>query len=215
MQLLEKFLYEELKIRETSSFMKLFEEYQTLLLDWNKKINLVSRKTDSIENHILNSIFFLKKYSFEEENKLIDIGTGGGFPGIPLKILFPALNITFLDSVAKKTMVVKEISEKLELKADILTGRSEEISQKPNFKGKYEVVISKAVSTLDNLYKWANAFLSPQGKMLCIKGGDMTGEIDDLKKQFPKANTEVIEYSFPDEYNIEDKKLVIINKQCL
>src|SRR5690606_3538736 len=137
MHLLEKFLSEELKIKETDLFLKLFSEYQTLLLEWNYKINLISRKSDSIENHILNSIFFLTKYPLTGKESIVDVGTGGGFPGIPLKILYPELSLTLLDSITKKTMVLEDITQKLGLDAVILSGRAEEISLKPNFNGNF------------------------------------------------------------------------------
>lgn len=212
MELLGKFLDQELKIIDTAPLLKLFTQYQQLLLEWNTKINLVSRKTDSIENHILNSIFFLKKYPLTGNEKIIDIGTGGGFPGIPLKILFPELSVTFLDSIAKKMMVVEDITTKMGLNVKILTGRAEEISQNPNFKGKYEVVISKAVAPLESLYEWTSDFMTSSGKMICIKGGDITEEQKSLDRAYPGVKTETIEYSFPSEYNIEDKKIVIITK---
>jgi len=212
MHLLEKFLSEELKIKETDLFLKLFSEYQTLLLEWNYKINLISRKSDSIENHILNSIFFLTKYPLTGKESIVDVGTGGGFPGIPLKILYPELSLILLDSITKKTMVLEDITQKLGLDAVILSGRAEEISLKPNFNGNFEVVISKAVSTLENLYQWTNKFLSDKGKMICIKGGDITKELGSFNVTFPGIHTETIDYSFPSEYNIEDKKIVVINK---
>lgn len=212
MHLLGKFLSEELNILETTRSLKLFSEYQTLLLEWNSKINLVSRKSDSIEDHILNSIFFLAKYPISGTERIIDVGTGGGFPGIPLKILYPELSLTLLDSITKKTMVLEDITQKMGLNTDILTGRAEEISKKPNFNGNFDVVISKAVSTLENLFRWANGFLSDTGKMICIKGGDISEELSSFNKTFPGIRTEIIDYSFPSEYNIEDKKIVVINK---
>ena len=89
MKSLSVFLEKELYITNTNVLISQFEKYEELLLNWNKKLNLVSRKTTSIEEHILNSIFFLTKYKFNGNENIIDIGTGGGFPGIPLKIIYP------------------------------------------------------------------------------------------------------------------------------
>ena len=212
MELLEKFLKKELHIDNNIHMLDLFKNYNDLLLEWNKKINLISRKTDSIENHLLNSIFFLSKYPFDGNEQIIDIGTGGGFPGIPLKIIYPNLNVTLLDSIQKKTTVLQDISNSLNLDIDIVTGRAEEVSKKTEFSQKYDIVISKAVSNLGNLFNWGEAFMNADGRMLCIKGGEITGELKELKSTYSFVKTETIDYSFPSEYNIEDKKVVIISK---
>lgn len=211
MKLAEQFLIQELGILQPLEILNKFNRYEKLLLEWNEKINLVSRKTGSIENHIINSIFFLKKYPLKGSEKIIDIGTGGGFPGIPLKILYPELEITLLDSIRKKITVVSDIAEKMNLGIEVLTGRAEELSKKQNYKAKFDVVISKAVSTLDNLYTWGHDFLNDSGRMVCLKGGDLKTELSELLHK-NTVKTEIIEYSFPSEYNIEDKKIVIITQ---
>lgn len=211
MQLLEQFLIQELDISRTDEKIEFFKKYETLLLEWNEKINLVSRKTGSIENHILNSIFFLKEYPLKGNEKIIDVGTGGGFPGIPLKILYPEISITLLDSIQKKTMVLTDITSKMGMEVEIFTGRAEELSKNPNYKAKFDVVISKAVSTLNNLYTWGHDFLNDSGKMICLKGGIIDTELSELSLK-NRVKTETIEYTFPSEYNIEDKKIVIITQ---
>lgn len=211
MKLLEQFLDKELGAPQTADKLQLFTHYEEILLGWNEKINLVSRKTGSIENHILNSIFFLKKYPLTGNEKMIDIGTGGGFPGIPLKILYPDIELSLLDSIQKKTMVLTDITSMMGLDAEILTGRAEELSKNPNYKAKFDVVISKAVSTLSNLYNWGRGFLNTGGRMICLKGGTLDSELLELSLK-NRVKTETIEYSFPSEYNIEDKKIVIINQ---
>ena len=211
MELLEQFLNKEIGAAQTADKLQLFTQYEENLLGWNEKINLVSRKTGSIENHILNSIFFLKKYPLKGNEKIIDIGTGGGFPGIPLKILYPEIELTLLDSIQKKTMVLNDILANMALKAEVLTGRAEDLSKNPNYKAQFDVVISKAVSTLNNLYSWGHGFLNTQGKMICLKGGTLDSELSELSLK-NKVKTETIEYSLPSEYNIEDKKIVIITQ---
>jgi 16S rRNA (guanine527-N7)-methyltransferase len=211
MELLEQFLNNELGTAQTADKLQLFTQYEEILLGWNEKINLVSRKTGSIENHILNSIFFLKNYPLTGNEKMIDIGTGGGFPGIPLKILFPELKLTLLDSIQKKTMVLTDIASQMGMEVEVLTGRAEKLSKNANYKAKFDVVISKAVSTLNNLYTWGHDFLNVSGRMICLKGGVIDTELSELSLK-NRVKTETIEYSFPSEYNIEDKKIVIINQ---
>jgi 16S rRNA (guanine527-N7)-methyltransferase len=218
MELLEKFLSQELHFSDAEKYIEQLKKYNSLLLDWNKKINLVSRSTTSIEDHILNSLFFLKKFSLYSNGRLADIGTGGGFPGIPLKILFPELGITLIDSIKKKVTAINDIINKLQLKnIHAVCGRAEDIlknggsnSNRIIDKNNFDYITAKAVAPLNKLYTWSKNLLNSKGRMLFIKGGDISGELADLSKVNPDLSIEVLEFSFPQEYGIEDKKLVLI-----
>ena len=213
MNLLKQFLSDELKLNP-DKYLSDFTKYEELLLDWNKKINLVSRKTDSIEDHILNSIFFLTKFNFENIKSIADIGTGGGFPGIPLKILYPGLKLLLVDSIQKKVNVLNDIIEKMELKnTEAICGRAEIVSEETNYRNKYDCVISKAVADLDKLYDWGNGLLNDKGTMICIKGGDIEKELTELKKLRYNFKVEVVNFDFEKIYGIEDKKIVIIKNK--
>ena len=215
MNLLKQFLSEELHL-DPEIYISDFMKYEELILDWNKKINLVSRKTDSIEEHILNSLFFLTKFNFENVKSLVDIGTGGGFPGIPLKTLYPGMKLLLVDSIQKKVNVLNDIIEKMELKnTEAVCGRAEIVSEEAKYKNKSDCVISKAVSGLDKLYEWGNGFLNDKGTMICIKGGDIEKEITELKKLRYNFKVEVINFDFEKEFGIEDKKIVVIPPSLL
>lgn len=212
METLKKFIAEEL-LTDPNIYLSNFEKYQNIILDWNNKINLVSRKSKSIEDHILNSIFFLTKFKLHNGQKIADMGTGGGFPGIPLKILYPEIELTLIDSIYKKINVLVDIVIKMNFKnTKAVWSRAEELSNDHNYKNKYDIVISKAVATLDILYLWGKNFLKNDGKMICIKGGDINSEIETLNKLNEKINIEEILFSFDPEYKIEDKKIVVIQK---
>lgn len=211
MVLVKQFLSDELHL-DPSEYLSKFQLYENLLLDWNKKINLISRKSNSIEEHVLNSIFFLTKYSLNSIHSIVDIGTGGGFPGIPLKILFPELRVLLIDSIQKKVNVLNDIIKKMNL-TDIQTvcGRAENISLNKDYKYKYDAVISKSVSSLGNLFEWGRNFLNEHGKMLCIKGGDISEELNSLNKLKYDFKTKVVNFELNEAYHIEDKKLVVIS----
>lgn len=212
MELLKKFLENELGLNP-DEYLDKFMHYEELLLEWNRKINLISRKSDSIEGHILNSIFFLTKYKLEGVSRIADIGTGGGFPGIPLKILFPQIEFLLIDSIQKKITVVKDIIESMNLKMiQAKCGRAEIISERNAYEGKFDIVISKAVAPLDQVYEWGRKFLVAEGDMLCIKGGIVDEELTSLKKLRNNFQTRVIDFYFDKEFMIEDKKLVVISK---
>ncbi|HMS33025.1 MAG TPA: 16S rRNA (guanine(527)-N(7))-methyltransferase RsmG [Ignavibacteria bacterium] len=211
MNKLKNFLSEELRLNP-DNYLGDFMKYEELILEWNKKINLVSRKTDSIEDHILNSIFFLTKYNFDNIKSLADIGTGGGFPGIPLKILYPDLNLLLVDSIQKKVSVLNDLIVRLELiNTEAVCGRAEIVSKESRYINKFDCVISKAVAGLDNLYEWGNVFLNDSGTMICIKGGDIETELSELKKLRYNFKVEVINFDFERGYGIEEKKIVVIS----
>lgn len=213
MQILNKFLGSELNISDDKIFND-FLLYNNLILEWNKSINVISRKNESIENIALNSIFFLKDFKLPASCNMIDIGTGGGFPGIPVKILCPQIKLTLCDSIKKKIKVVNDICEKMELKnTDTLWNRAEVLSENPEYRDKFDYVISKSVAPLADLYGWSKYLIRGGGSILCIKGGDISEEINSLKKIHKEVIFDVKDYYFDSEYKIEDKKLVIIGRE--
>ena len=205
MEKLKKFLEKELKIEDSAVYQR-FLEYNGLLMEWNAKINLISRKLESSENNIINSIFFLTKYKLENKFRLVDIGTGGGFPGIPLKILYPEARILCIDSIAKKILVVKDIIEKMDLKKiTAIVGRGEVIGLQSEYIHKYDYVTAKAVAPITEVKGFGKDFLRSNGKYILIKGGDISEEVKVMRDK-PK----IILYEGMEEYGVEDKKLVVI-----
>lgn len=163
-----------------------FEQLGVLYTDWNSKINLISRKDiDQLyERHVLHSLAIAKYISFKPGTQVLDIGTGGGFPSIPLAIFFPEVHFFALDSISKKIMVVDVISKSINLKNITPLCLRAEL-----FTGKVHFIISRATAPLPDLVKWGrNKILSqnlnviPNG-IICLKGGDLTAETSPYGKK--------------------------------
>ncbi|HKL08896.1 MAG TPA: 16S rRNA (guanine(527)-N(7))-methyltransferase RsmG [Bacteroidales bacterium] len=185
------------------------KELQKVYQYWNSKINVISRKDiDHLyERHVLHSLAIAKIIDFAPNTQIIDIGTGGGFPGIPLAILFPECHFHLVDSIAKKIKVVNEVALAIELK----NIRTEQIRAE-KVKSKYDFVISRAVTSLPLFYDWVKGKINknsinklPNG-IIYLKGGDLTEEI---KKFNPAVKVFNINRYF-DEPFFETKKMVYL-----
>ncbi len=173
--------FPDLSDKQRDQFLKLDELYH----DWNSKINVISRKDiDALyEHHVLHSLAIAKIIKFRPQTRVLDLGTGGGFPGIPLAIMFPETKFKLIDGTGKKIMVVKEVAQAIGLEncvAEQLRGENET--------GKYDFVVSRAVMPLPELVNLVKKNVaSPQHNslpngLLCLKGGNITNEIKPYKK---------------------------------
>lgn len=161
-----------------------FAALGSLYADWNAKINVISRKDiDNLyEHHVLHSLAIAKILQFKPDTKILDLGTGGGFPGIPLAIMFPDCHFTLLDSVGKKLLVASEVAKSIGLEnVDFKHCRVEDDKQK------YEFVVSRAVMNLNDLVKLTRKNINHKQKnalpngLICLKGGELQGEIKSFK----------------------------------
>lgn len=168
----------------TSTQQDQFSKLQQLYEYWNSQINVVSRKDiDQLyERHVLHSLGIAKVISFLPGEHVLDVGTGGGFPGIPLAILFPQTQFLLVDSIGKKIKVVQEVANALELKnVEAQHIRAEQIARK------FDFVVSRAVTQLKDFYPWVKDKFNKQSKntlpngILYLKGGDLTQEINESK----------------------------------
>lgn len=187
---------------QQDKYKKSIELYQF----WNEKINVISRKDIDkiVQNHILHSLAIAKIQAFLPNSEILDVGTGGGFPGIPLAIMFPEVKFHLVDSIGKKIKVVKEISSELDLQnVEAEQIRAEQITKK------YDFVVSRAVTQMNDFTPWVKGKFRKEDKhslkngILYLKGGDLTQELSGLK------NISVFEISeyFSEDF-FETKKVV-------
>ena len=183
-----------------------FERLEALYKEWNAQINVVSRKDidELYLRHVLHSLAIAKVQPLLDGASILDIGTGGGFPGIPLAILFPNTNFHLVDSIGKKIKVVNEVASALELqnvKADHL--RAEKV------KGQFDFIVSRAVTNMNDFMKWTKGKIKKKSMhelangILYLKGGDLTEEL----KNFPKATLYDLPNYFEEDF-FETKKVV-------
>jgi 16S rRNA (guanine527-N7)-methyltransferase len=180
MTIIEKYFpkLDKLKIEQ-------FKQLQPLYAEWNAKINVISRKdfSEFYERHVLHSLAIAKFINFSAGTKILDVGTGGGFPGIPLAIYFPQVQFHLVDSIGKKIKVVNAVIEEMELKnVSAEKIRAEEITEK------YDFVVSRAVTCLPEFVPWVKKNISKQyinpipNGIIYLKGGDLKEEIKPFKK---------------------------------
>lgn len=179
----------------------------SLYRDWNSKINLISRKDiDGLyERHVLHSLSIAKIVQFVPKTNILDVGTGGGFPGIPLAIMFPEAHFTLNDSIAKKINVVKEISNTLGLQnVDVLNARIEDRKEK------YDFIVSRAVTTFPQFYSWVKGKILEKDRnqvsngILYLKGGEIEDELMNFKN---RVKVFELKEFFEEEF-FETKKLI-------
>lgn len=168
----------------TNTQLEKFNQFQDLMKDWNSKINLVSRKDidNFLINHLLHSLSIAKYIDFKKNSNILDVGTGGGLPGIPLAIAFPDVEFHLIDSIRKKINVVNDIIYKLKLNNVKATWvRAETVDEK------FDFIVSRAVTNIPQLYQWTSSKIKKLNKnsksngLLLLKGGDLDDELESIK----------------------------------
>jgi 16S rRNA (guanine527-N7)-methyltransferase len=178
MEIITKY-FDDFNETQLQQFGQLMELYK----DWNQKINVISRKDiDSLyTNHVLHSLSIAAVCPFNPGMRIVDIGTGGGFPGIPLAIFYPEVEFLLVDSIGKKLKVVEGVAEAVGLKnVKVLHSRMEDIPQQ-----EFDFAVSRAVAPLKDLWRWARPYIKKRKStelangLICLKGGDLAQEISE------------------------------------
>jgi len=186
-----------------------FDQLGPLYKDWNSKINVVSRKDidELYIHHVLHSMAIAKLFEFDESDSILDIGTGGGFPGIPLAILFPKAQFHLVDSIGKKINVVKEVSSAIGL--NNITAEHNRVEK---LKGEYDFIVSRAVAQTKQLMRWTHQIIkrdSPEevaNGYVFLKGGNLKAELNEIRR--PHQVTDISKY-FKEEF-FKTKQIVFI-----
>lgn len=196
--------------------VEIFFKYSQMLVEWNKKMNLTSI-TDPAGisvKHFLDSTVPIFKINIPQNSKIIDIGTGAGFPGVPIKILREDLVFTYIDSLNKRINFLKAVSEKIGFEnVEFIHGRAEEAGQNKKMRGKFDYAVSRAVAPLKILSEYAVPLLKTGGKFLAFKSFEIEEEVNDAKSMIGNLGAkieEIVEVEIPNSDLV--RKIVIIEK---
>ena len=206
----------ELGIELSERQIEQFLTYLEILRNWNKRMNLTSLKDprEIIVSHFLDSLTIHKAIDTRKEISAIDLGTGAGFPGIPLKILRPEISLSLLDSRRKRIEFLKYLSKSLKLKGlEIIWGRAEEYGRKEGYRERYDVVLARALARLNILAELGIPFLKIRGLFIAQKGQKLKGELEEARKAIEILGGElkgIISLRLP--FSHKSRKLVIIEK---
>jgi 16S rRNA (guanine527-N7)-methyltransferase len=211
--------------------VRLLTRYVDQLLDWNRKLNLISRQDEELvwQNHILHSISPLFKITLKQRPVVMDLGTGGGLPGLPLKIVLPDAEFLLVDSTRKKVAAVEDMLRNLDLKGiAAVWGRAEELARERTLQSHFDYIVTRAVAPLGDLINWSLPFLRPSTSsslqtvggvrrveppaMIALKGGDLEQEIEKAHREGKSNSIDVIDLVFPgsEEISLSGKKIVIV-----
>lgn len=192
-----------------------FDSYINTLVEWNKKINLTSivEESEIIKKHFLDSISCVESGLDFENKKVIDVGTGAGFPGVPLKIVFPKMDITLLDSLKKRTLFLEELMNNLKLKSNIIHGRAEDYGNKDLYREKFDIIVSRAVASIDILSEYTLPFIKKGGYAIYMKGPSIFDEIEKGKKALEVLGGSVEKIISTKSYNNEYSHYIAVVKK--
>ncbi len=200
----------EVTPNEASSFQK----YMELLIDWNTKINLttITEPCEVAAKHFLDSIMILKYVDIPSDAKFIDVGTGAGFPGLPLKVMKPKLKVTLLDGLNKRLKFLKDVSENLYLPVELVHARAEEAGRQKQFRQKFDFASARAVAQLNVLCEYCLPFIKINGTFIAMKGPNPQEEIKNAGNAISLLGCElakVKEFQLP---NGDSRSLIFIKR---
>lgn len=197
----------------TDKMIDQFEEYAVLLIDWNKKMNLtaITEPRQIAIKHFLDSLSLFSAYEVPQAAKVIDVGTGAGFPGVPIKIARPDVELTLLDSLQKRLAFLDVLTDQFELKVALVHSRAEDGARKDLFREKFDVAVSRAVAPLNVLLEYCLPFVKVGGVFVALKGSRAQEEIYTAKNALQVLNGEIVKVeNF--KLDEEERNIIVIKK---
>jgi len=189
------------------SQLEAFLTYRELLLEWNRRVNLISRKDEGriVAHHFLDSLVSFPHLDLSLGKRLLDLGSGAGFPGVPLKIVAPQIRLTLLDSKRKRVLFLRKLVNVLQLEdVNVLCERAEHLGKQEGYTGKFDYVVARAVMELNRLVVLALPFLRRGGRLIAYKGPD---EVTEAQGMIADVSMRGVRVSFP-----KERDLVIVEK---
>ena len=194
----------ELGVELTDNMKRQFDIYYEMLTEWNKVMNLtgITEYGEVNEKHFIDSLSIVKVIDMSKIDKIIDIGTGAGFPGMPLKIAFPHLKVTLLDSLNKRIKFLDAVIDELKLEEiKTIHGRAEDYARKEQYRENYDLCVSRAVSNLSTLSEYCLPYVKKEGVFISYKSGDIEEELLKSKKAIQILGgrvEDVVKFSLPE-----------------
>lgn len=194
--------------------LEMFTRFIEELLYWNQKVNVISRKDEEnvVVNHIIHSLTVLKHIKLPLKARCLDVGTGGGLPGIPITIANPTIHMLLVDSIGKKVKIADMLAKHTGIRTiGAITARAEELKKDKKYLQNFDFIFSRAVTRIDKVYTWVREIMKPDGKLILYKGGDCSEEILEAKRIYPELNIEEIPIKFLgiDWFEANEKKLLV------
>ncbi|MEG1426898.1 MAG: 16S rRNA (guanine(527)-N(7))-methyltransferase RsmG [Oscillospiraceae bacterium] len=211
-------LAEEMKISVTQEQAEQFQIYFDLLLCWNEKINLtaITEPHEILVKHFIDSLCFLKAVDCKQGAKIIDVGTGAGFPGIPVKIIRPDVELCLLDGLNKRLLFLQEVAKELHFHADFVHKRAEEAGKMPEMREKFDIATARAVAKMSTLCEYCLPLVKMKGSFVAMKGPGLSAELAEAQKAISLlgGKVEKIEkFILPDEEGSE-RNIAILQKNA-
>lgn len=191
-----------------------FEKYHSEILAWNPRANLISKNDESriVERHFLESAALIGLRLFDDCVRVLDLGAGAGFPGVPIKIIKPQIKLTLLDSRNIKAAFLENMVQELSLEnTAVVCDRAENLKNRPEFKSAFDVVLSRAVADLSKVFRWAQPLLRPAGVFVSVKGSKLESELKIFRQKFPLATLEVRSFPSIVEPSSQNQRIVCVS----
>lgn len=191
-----------------------FIKYAELLVEWNQKFNLTAITTpkEIAIKHFIDSLTIFSALKIPNNATILDVGTGAGFPGIPLKIVRPDINLTLLDSLNKRLLFLREVCSALNISAKIIHARAEEAAHNIDLREKFDIVTSRAVASLNILLEYCVPFVKVNGYFAALKGSNLDAELSLAKEAISKLNVTVQKKCLINLISINDRTIIVLKK---